>query len=249
MFRTCLLAILGFAVASQALSDDSIAMKNNTKLSGEVSKCSKGQLTLRVPNGYVGGFPTSADTNAPMSNVRAIVFDGANDYFSVVLKNGEVSDVQFTGFSQGEFSVAGGKPIRLATVKEFRQAKPAESRETAQLSLLDLALGQAGRFKHPLLVGFVFEKGFVGQLNYRSPSSGNYEQKMVVIRGVDASGLTSGSWARLNQDFKVSRTERLTNGDTVLVAEPVDPSKTNVSPAEPMGNADSTWTRVRPENP
>ena len=250
MFCKFVLAILGFAITSEALGEDSVTMKNNPKLNGEVNTCSKGQLTLRVPSGYAGGFPTSADTNVLMSNVRAIVFDGANDYFSVVLKNGEVSDVQFTGLSQGEFSVAGGKSIRLAAVKEFRQTKkPESSREAAQLSLLDLAIGQNGRFKHSILVGFVFDKGFVGQLNYRSPNGGNYEHKIVVIRGVDTSGLTSGSWARLNQDFKVSRTEKLTNGDTVLVVEPVDPSQTNVSPAEPMNNVDSNWRRVQPESP
>jgi len=246
MFRKCLLAILWFAGTTGASGEDSITMKNNTQLRGDVSKCLKGQLTLRGPGPYLGGRPTSADTNVPVSNVRSIVFDGKDDYFSVILKDGEVSDVQLTGFSRGEFAVASGTSIRLTAIKEFHQT---EKPNSATLSLLDLTVGQTGRFKHSLLVGFVFEKGFVGQLNYRSPSSGNYENKILVIRGVDTSGITSGSWARLNQPFKVSRTERLTNGDTVLVAEPVDPSQTNVSPAEPVGNADSNWRRVRPEIP
>lgn len=229
---------------------DTLTLKNGSDVNGQVSKYSKGQIEVFVPSGYVAGVPSSSGKEFRMSNVRTIQFDGRDDYYSFVLKNGEVVEGEATSFSKGEFVVTGSKPIKFAAIKEFSQTeKGAGNGGSAELSLLDLSINQTGQFKHALLVGFVFEKGFVGQLNYRSASTGKYVEKVVIIRGVDTSGITSGSWVKLNQDFKVSKTERLTNGDTVLVAEPVDPSKTNVSPAEPMINADRDWRRVQPENP
>jgi hypothetical protein len=242
---TLIAALLSFCAAA-----DTVTLKNGEKIEGHVQKYDKGTLVVQVPAGYVSGFPTTSGHKVRMSNVRTIAFDGNDDYFSIVLKNGDTADGAFGSFSKGEFEIPGSKPVKFSSIKAFSQSsRPADKNASAKLSLLDLALGQTGEFKHTLLVGFIFEKGFIGQLNFRSPASGRYEQKIVVIRGVDTSGLTSGSWARLNQEFRVSRTERLTSGDTVLVAEPADPSKTNVSPGEPMGGADSDWSRVQPENP
>jgi hypothetical protein len=229
---------------------DTVSLKNGEKIEGQVQKYDKGTLVVQVHSGYVSGFPTTSGQKVRMSNVRTIAFDGNDDYFSIVLKNGDAADGAFGSFSKGEFEIPGSKPIKFSSIKSFSQSsRPADKNASAKLSLLDLALGQTGEFKHTLLVGFIFETGFVGQLNFRSPASGRYEQKRVVVRGVDTSGLTSGNWARLTQEFKISRTERLTSGDTVLVAEPVDPSKTNVTLGEPMGGADSDWSRVQPENP
>ncbi len=251
MRLTCRFAMTLIAVLPSFCSAaDTVSLKNGEKIEGQVQKYDKGTLVVQVHSGYVSGFPTTSGQKVRMSNVRTIAFDGNDDYFSIVLKNGDTADGAFGSFSKGEFEIPGSKPIKFSAIKAFdRSSRPVDKNAPAELSMLKLSLGQTGEFTHTLLVGFIFENGFVGQLNFRSPASGRYEQKIVVIRGVDTSGLTSGSWARLNQEFRISRTERLTGGDTVLVAEPVDPSKTNVSPGAPMGGADSDWSRVQPENP
>jgi hypothetical protein len=218
-------------------------------VNGEVEGITQGKLKIQVSAGYVAGLAATQSQELRVSNIRTIAFDGRDDYYKVILKNGEIVEGTASALLKGRLHISGSEPIRISTVKELiPTAGPAE-KGAAELTMLDLAIGHTGTFKHALLVGFIFEKGFVGQLNFRSPANGNYETKIVVIRGVDTAGLTSGSWAKLNQEVKVSRTEKLDNGDTVLVAEPVDPTKTNVSPAEPMGGADSRWRRVQPVEP
>lgn len=238
---------LALVCSAQTLADV-VTLTNGQSVDGGIEGLSDSRLLVRV-NGQLIAFPASPKQGIVVSKVRSISFDGIDDYFVVTLKSGESLEGIAGGFSKGGLIIGTNDPIRLTAIKELTRSKPPGEKAVAELTMLDLAIGQKGRFRHPLLVGFIFDKGFVGQLNYRSAETGNHESKLVVVRGVDTNGMTSGSWARLNQEFKVDRTERLTNGDTVLVAEPIDPTNTNVSSAEPMRGTDSYWRRVQPVAP
>jgi hypothetical protein len=104
-----------------------------------------------------------------------------------------------------------------------RKPKPPKGRQ-ATVSLHDMEVGQEGFLTfgegkgkntlYPVKVGDVEEGQFIGLAGVKPK---------VIVRGVDTEGLVSDRYYQLAGAVKVTGTEKVSNGATVFVLEPVDP--------------------------
>lgn len=107
-----------------------------------------------------------------------------------------------------------------------RKPKPPKGRQ-AQQATIDLAgmeVGQEGFLTFgegkgkntlfPVKIGDVEEGQFIGLAGLKPK---------VIVRGVDTEGLVSDRYYQLAGAVKVTGTEKVSNGATVFVLEPVDP--------------------------
>lgn len=108
-----------------------------------------------------------------------------------------------------------------------RKPKPPKGKQNQQstISLYDMEVGQEGFLTfgegkgkntlYPVKIGDISEDGqFIGLAGVKPK---------VIVRGVDTEGLVSDRYYQLAGAVKVTGTEKVSNGATVFVLEPVDP--------------------------
>ena len=108
------------------------------------------------------------------------------------------------------------------TKRKPKPPKAGQRQPPTALFLAELEVGQVGFLTFadaktllPLQVGAVEEGQFIGLLNSKAK---------VIVRGVVTDGLVSDRYFQLEGAVKVTGTEKISNGASVFVLEPVDPS-------------------------
>ena len=86
--------------------------------------------------------------------------------------------------------------------------------EVGQEGYLTFGEGKGRNTLYPVKIGDVEEGQFIGLAGVRPK---------VIVRGVDTEGLVSDRYYQLAGAVKVTGTEKVSNGATVFVLEPVDP--------------------------
>ena len=107
-----------------------------------------------------------------------------------------------------------------------KPTKPPKGRQAQQatIDLGEMEVGQEGYLTFgegkgkntlfPVKVGAIEDGQFIGLAGVKPK---------VIVRGVNTEGLVSDRYFQLNGAVKVTGTEKVSNGDTVFVLEPVDP--------------------------
>ena len=108
------------------------------------------------------------------------------------------------------------KPVKPPKGKQNQQATiDLAGMEVGQEGFLTFGEGKGKNTLFPLKVGDISEDGqFIGLAGVRPK---------VIVRGVDTEGLVSDRYYQLAGAVKVTGTEKVSNGATVFVLEPVDP--------------------------
>jgi hypothetical protein len=146
---------------------------------------------------------------------------------TVTLKNGQEIECQIVGYEKSKITatVQGeARVFKITTVESFRIAKPEPPVEANEeyITISRAEVGQHGFLKATLKVATSEDGRFIGT----TPSGS------VIIQGVDASGLVTGRWVKMQQRLKVVGTETVSDGQTLFVLEPFQPEQNSVLRAE-----------------
>jgi hypothetical protein len=108
-YRTaaCLLAIFA---ASPLCADDVLPFRNGSQTKCEILGFENGRLVAGISSEVQRIF---------VRDVHSVRLDGRNDVMAVVMKNGGITEGEFSGISDGKAKLSDGREIKLSDVREM----------------------------------------------------------------------------------------------------------------------------------